>query len=112
MTNTTTRFFEGLKTRGHEPRLERVKASMLFDLTNGEQTKRWHVAIDKGDIVVSHKNAKADCVVRADSSIFDGITSGEVNPVAAVLRGAIAVEGDPELLILLRRLVPASGREQ
>ena len=61
---------------------------------------------------MSHKNAKADCVVRADSSVFDGIASGEMNPVAALLRGAIAVEGDPELLILLRRLVPASGREQ
>ena len=112
MSNTTTRFFEGLKARGHEPRLEKAKVSLRFDLTNGKQTKRWHVAIDKGDIAVSHKNAKADCVVRADSSVFDGIASGEVNPVAAVLRGAIAIEGDPELLILLRRLFPASGREQ
>ena len=112
MTNTTTRFFEGLEARGHEPRLEKVKASLRFDLTNGKQTNRWYVAIDKGDIVVSHKNAKADCVLRADSSVFDGIASGEVNAVAAVLRGAIAIEGDPELIILLRRLVPASGREQ
>ena len=111
MTNTTTRFFEGLKARGHEPRLEKVRASLRFDLTNGK-TNRWYVAIDKGDIAVSHKNAKADCVVRADSSVFDGIASGEVNPVAAVLRGAIAIEGDPELLILFRRLFPASGREQ
>ena len=38
MTNTTTRFFEGLKARGHEPRLEKVKASLRFDLTNGKQT--------------------------------------------------------------------------
>ena len=110
MSNATTRFFEGLEARGHEPRLEKVKASLRFDLTNGKQTNRWHVAIDKGEIAVSHKNAKADCVVRADSSVFDGIASGEVNPVAAVLRGAIAIEGDPELLMLLRRLSPAPGR--
>jgi putative sterol carrier protein len=111
LTNATTRFFEGLEARGHEPRLEKVKASLRFDLTNGKQTNRWHVAIDKGEMAVSHKNAKADCVVRADSSVFDGIASGEVNAVAAVLRGAIAIEGDPELLMLLRRLSPAPGRE-
>ena len=91
MTNATTGFFEGLEARGHEPRLGKVTASLRFDLTNGKQTNRWHVAIDKGEIVVSHKNAKADCVVRADSSVFDGIASGEVNAVAAVLRGAIVV---------------------
>ena len=111
MTNATTGFFEGLEARGHEPRLGKVTASLRFDLTNGKQTNRWHVAIDKGEIVVSHKNAKADCVVRADSSVFDGIASGEVNAVAAVLRGAIVVEGDPELLMLLRRLSPSRGRE-
>jgi len=111
MTDATTRFFEGLKARGREPRLEKVKASLRFDLTNGEQTSRWHVAIDRGDIAVSHKNAKADCVVRADSSVFDGIASGDVNAVAALLRGAIRVEGDPELLMLLRRLAPVAGSE-
>jgi putative sterol carrier protein len=111
MTDTTTRFFEGLKVRGHEPRLKKVKASLRFDLTNGEQANRWHVVIDKGDIAVSHKNAKADCVVRAETTVFDGIANGEVNAVAAVLRGAIVVEGDPELLVLIRRLSPAPGTE-
>ena len=111
MTDTTTRFFEGLKALGHEPRLKKVKASLRFDLTNGKQTNRWHVAIDKGDIAVSHKNAKADCIVRAETSVFDGIASGEMNPVAALLRGAIGIEGDPELLVLIRRLSPAPGRE-
>jgi putative sterol carrier protein len=111
MTNATTRFFEALEARGHEPQLEKVKATLRFDLTNGRQTNRWHVAIDKGDIAVSHRNAKADCVVRTESAVFDGIASGEVNPVAAVLRGAIGIEGDPELLMLLRRVSPAPGRE-
>jgi putative sterol carrier protein len=60
---------------------------------------------------VSHKNAHADCIVRADSAVFDGIAGGEVNPVAAVLRGAIDIEGDPELLMLLLRRSPAPGRE-
>jgi putative sterol carrier protein len=111
MANATTKFFEGLDARGHDPRLEKVKATLRFDLANGKQTNRWFVAIDKGDIAVSHKNARADCVVRTESAVFDGIASGQVNPVAAVLRGAIGVEGDAELLMLLRRLSPAPGRE-
>lgn len=81
MTNATTRFFESLEARGHEPRLEKVRASLRFDLENGKKRNRWHVAVDKGAIAVSHKNAHADCIVRADSSVFDGIASGEVKPV-------------------------------
>ena len=89
MTNATTKFFEGLEARGHEPQLAKVKATLRFDLTNGKQTNRWLVAIDKGDIAVSHKTAKADCVLRADRATFDRIVSGDVNPVTAVLRGAM-----------------------
>jgi putative sterol carrier protein len=111
MTNATTEFFESLEARGHEPRLETVRGSLRFDLENGTKRNRWHVAVDKGEIAVSHKNAKADCIVRADSSVFDGIASGEVNALAAVLRGAIDIEGDPELLMLLLRLSPAWRRE-
>ena len=57
------------------------------------------MAIEKGDIDVSHKNAKADCVVRADKTLFDGIAAGEVNAFAAALRGLIDIEGNPELLV-------------
>jgi putative sterol carrier protein len=111
MTNATTKFFASLEARGHEPRLEKVRGSLRFDLENGKKRNRWHVAVDKGEIAVSHKNAAADCIVRADSSVFDGIARGEVNPLAAVLRGAIDIEGDPELLMLLLRLSAAPGRE-
>ena len=111
MTNATTRFFEGLEARGHEPQLAKVKGTLRFDLMNGRETTRWLVAIDKGDLAVSHKNAKADCVVRTESAVFEGIASGEINPVTAVLRGAIALEGDPEVLVHFRRVFPQPGRD-
>jgi putative sterol carrier protein len=111
MTNATTRFFESLEARGHEPRLEKVRASLRFDLENGKKRNRWHVAVAEGEIAVSHRSAHADCIVRVDSSVFEGIASGEVNPVAAVLRGAVDIEGDPELLMLLFRLAPVPGSE-
>jgi hypothetical protein len=38
---------------------------------------------------------------------FDRIVKGEVNPMVALLRGSMYVEGDPELLVLR---VDAFGR--
>ena len=105
--DATTQFFQGLEARGHEPRLEKVTATLRFDLTNGKRTARWLVAIDKGDIDVSHRNVKADCIVRADKTLFDGIASGEVNAFAAALRGAIGIEGNTEVLVLFQRLFPS-----
>jgi putative sterol carrier protein len=110
MTDATTLFFEELEARGHEPRLQKVTGTFRFDLTNGKRTARWLVSINKGDIAVSHKNARADCVMRAEKTVFDGIASGEVNPVAAVLRGSLGVEGDRELLVLFQRLFPGPPR--
>jgi putative sterol carrier protein len=106
----TTEFFQELEARGHEPGLEKVTGTLRFDLRNGKRTARWLVAIEKGEIDVSHKNTRADCVVRVDKTIFDGIASGEVNAFAATLRGLIDIEGNPELLVFFQRLFPAPPR--
>ena len=110
MADTTTAFFEALQTRGHAPRLEKVTGTFRFELTNGKRKERWLVAVDKGDINVSHKNTSADCVLRSDRQVFEGIISGKVNAFAAVLRGALQVEGDAELLTLFQRVLPAPPR--
>jgi putative sterol carrier protein len=106
MASATTEFFEGLEARGHDPRLEKLRATLRFDLANEKSTSRWLVAIDEGDIDVSHKNAKADCVVRSESRVFDAIARGEVNAFAAVLRGAVALEGNPEVMVIFQRVFP------
>jgi putative sterol carrier protein len=112
MTDTTTKFFRELEARGHEPRLEKVTATFRFDLQNGDHKNRWLVTVDKGDIAVSHRNAKADCVLRADKATFEGIAAGKVNAFAAVLRGTLQVEGDAELLALFQRVLPAPARKR
>jgi putative sterol carrier protein len=112
MTDTTTKFFEELEARGHDPRLEKVTATFRFDLQNGDKKNRWLVTVDKGDIAVSHRNAKADCVLRADKATFEGIAAGKVNAFAAVLRGTLRVEGDAELLALFQRVLPAPARKR
>jgi putative sterol carrier protein len=62
------------------------------------------VAVTKGDIAVSDEDVTADCVVRADRALFDGVVNGETNPMAATLRGALTVEGDVQLLLHFERI--------
>jgi hypothetical protein len=99
-------FFDELGSRGHEPLLGKASGTSRFEVVDGSRTERWLVTIDKGDIGVSRGNAAADCVVRADKAFFDRAVVGEANFLAAVLRGQVALEGDPKLLVLLQRLFP------
>jgi putative sterol carrier protein len=104
--DATEAFFDELGRRGHEPLLGKVTGTIRFDLRHGEETDGWFVAVDKGHLKVSREGAKADCVLTTDKSVFDEVARGEVNPMAALLRGALAFEGNPELLVMFRRLFP------
>jgi putative sterol carrier protein len=106
MTDATTEFFDGLARRGHEPLLEKATGTMQVELVNGEETERWLLTVDKGDVSVSHRNARADVTLRTDKVSFDEIAGGNVNATAAMLRGELAVEGDWELMVLFQRLFP------
>ena len=106
MTDSTAEFFQELGRRGHEPMLEKGAGTIRFDLVDGTRTDRWLVTLDKGDVSVSHKNAAADCIVRAERTLFDAMASGDANGMAAYLRGELTLEGDPELLVLIQRVLP------
>ena len=110
--DATTAFFHELGTRGHEPLLEKATGTIRFEVTNGRRKARWLVTVAKGDVTVSHRNARADCVIRVDRGLFDQIVTGEKNAMAAMLRGAVGVEGRPELLVLFQRLFPAPPRSR
>ena len=105
MPQTATELFESLGRRGHEPLLEQAQGTLRFELENG-QPQRWLIEVDKGDVAVSHANRKADATVYVDAQLFDRIVRGEVNAMAAVLRGAVRVDGDPQLLMLFQRVFP------
>ena len=110
MTDATTQFFEELGRRGHEPLLEKATGKFGFELQDNGRTDSWLVDVDKGDVTVSHKRGAADCMLRAEKAVFDGVAGGEVNATAAVLRGALALEGDWELMVLFQRLFPSPPR--
>jgi putative sterol carrier protein len=106
MADATAGFFDELARRGREPLLGDAVGSVRVELVSDSRVDLWRVELDKGDVSVSRGGGAADCVVRADKRLFDGIAAGEVNAMAALLRGALAFEGDPELLLRLQRVFP------
>jgi hypothetical protein len=101
---STAAFLEGLGRRGHEPLLERVQATVRFDVVDSVRTEQRLVSIDHGDIRVSAGEGPADCVLVGDGAVFDAVIDGRTSAMAALLRGALEVDGDPQLLVLAQRL--------
>jgi putative sterol carrier protein len=112
MADATAELFEALVERGHEPLLEKATGTVRFDLKEGKKTDRWLVTVVKGDFAVSRQNLRADCIVTADKALFDDIASGRTNAMAALLRGAMRVEGDVQLFVLFQRLLPGPPRSR
>jgi hypothetical protein len=110
-TSTTGAFFQQLEARGHEPALEKVTGTLRFDVVEGpRRVTRWLVSVKRGDIAVARGGGEADCVVRADAELFEGVARGRVNAFTAMLRGALHAEGDVALLVLFQRLFPDPPR--
>jgi hypothetical protein len=99
-------FFQRL-THGAPVRLlRRADGSLRIDLTSGTTTERWFITIRKDAVSVSHRNAKADAVIRTSKDLFEGMVTGRVNAMTAALRGVVSLEGDPSLLVLFQRALP------
>jgi predicted lipid carrier protein YhbT len=106
MGEATSEFFTDLAGRGQEPLLRKARGTLRFEVADGKRVERWVVTADRGKLAVSRRAARADCVVRGPAEVFDAIVGGEQNALTALLRGAVEVEGDVELLVLFQRLFP------
>jgi putative sterol carrier protein len=106
MTDPTTAFFQGLTLRGREPAFADLTATVRFDVARDSGTRSWLLAIDHGEVGVSQTDRDADCVISTNEELFRALTRGEANTMAAVLRGEVAVTGDPELVVAVQRLFP------
>jgi|RhiMethySRZTD1v2_1073278.scaffolds.fasta_scaffold59492_3 putative sterol carrier protein len=107
MSDAIAEFFDALTGAEHVQLLERVRGTLRLELDHGGQTERRLVEIDRGTVSVSGRQAKADCTIRTDRQLFEGMVGGRVNAMAALLRGQIAVEGNPNLLMQFQRLLPS-----
>ena len=99
-------FFADLERRGHEPMLRRVSATVRWDILDGDRTEHRLVRIARGDLQVAVSDAPADCVIVAERAVCDDVVTGRTSALAALLRGAAAVDGEFALMVLAQRLFP------
>jgi putative sterol carrier protein len=109
MTEPTRQFFARLAEQP-QPALGNMSGVVRFDIDDGERTEHWYLQIRKGDVTVSHEGPEAQCVISADIATFDAILTGKMNAMAAVLRGAVTIEGKVVLLAALQRLFPGTAK--
>jgi len=110
MKPSSAAFFDELGRHGHEPLLERVTSTVRFDIADGASVDHRLMRIDRGDIAVTADDVPADCTVIIDDALFDEIIGGRTGAMAAFLRGALIIVGDPEVLVLVQRLFPGHPR--
>jgi putative sterol carrier protein len=100
MKEITRQFFTALEAQPALP--GRQTGVLRIDLADGERTEHWYLDIRKSDVRASHKGATPDCTVSTDLATFEAIVDGRMNAMAAVLRGAIQIEGRFPLIIALQ----------
>ena len=107
MSDATAEFFERLGKRTEpEPLLRNASGTVRIDLEEAGETESWFVMLKKGRVGLSRQADHVDVTLRMSRELFDRLCSGTANATAAVLRGAMTVEGDPKLMILLQRVFP------
>lgn len=99
-------FMDGVATRGHEPSLANATGTVRFEIVDGRQTERWLLTVTTGELAISRKNVRPDVTLRAPRALFEQIFQGKTNATAAFLRGALQIEGNVELIVLVQRLLP------
>jgi putative sterol carrier protein len=86
--------------------LHQLSGTIRFDLRDGKAVESWFLELDKGDVKISHRKARADCVAAMDRELCDALVTGEKNGFAAALRGEVDLEGEAALLLEFQRLFP------
>jgi SCP-2 sterol transfer family len=106
-------FFEGLSRRGYEPRLVRFGGTIRFELGRDQSAEPWLLRLDHGHIQVTREDGPADLIIKADRAAFNrilGAGGGGRDIMAAYVRQAIMVEGNPRMLYVLRILGGSADR--
>lgn len=112
MADATGAFFDALGRRGYDPALQRASGTVAIEVAKGRARRRWLVTIDKGAVSVARTGGPADVTIRTDDDVFRSLASGRTSPMAAIVRGSVTVEGDPQLLLLFRRLLPGPPKRR
>jgi len=93
------KIFSGLTTQAAN--VDALGAKIKFQLDDSS------ILIDgTGDNnVVSMADGEADCVISTTKETFSQLTSGDLNPMMAVMTGKIKIKGDMGLAMKLQSLI-------
>jgi hypothetical protein len=101
----TEEFFERLSHCGYEPRLVRFAGTIRFEVDRDRPVEHWLLRVDQGRVQVTKEDGPADLTVKADRTVLNrvfGGGGGSRDIMAAYVRQAIMVEGNPRMLYVLR----------
>jgi hypothetical protein len=107
MGDTIDSFFASLAAQDRVPLLRYVSDTLRVDVVSGSSVAHWFVDVRDGAVEVTRSDAPASAVMRTDGPTLDALVTGRANTMAAVLRGAVEVEGNLGLIVLLQRLFPS-----
>ncbi|MEO3929575.1 SCP2 sterol-binding domain-containing protein [Micromonosporaceae bacterium B7E4] len=107
MADPTAEFFSRIEERGPDLLPAKARGTLRFDLDRDGQVGHWFVAINRGNVLVSHERREADCVVAAEKELFDKLATGEAQVLAAYNRNDLTVRGNLPLLLVFRRAFPS-----
>ena len=108
MAELDQRLLEDISEWSHERPVPAVDGVVRLDVRDDDRVDTWYLTITKGVVSVSRQGDKPDCVLAGDVATFDAVLSGKANAMAALLRGALDVQGKVVLLTALQRLFPGS----
>lgn len=103
---TADEYFETLDRRFQPDRAEGIDVVFQLDLS-GPGGREAYIAVAGATLVVGEgRHPAADLTLRTDAETWVRIANGAAHTQMTYLTGAIQVEGDLELTLLMRRLLP------
>lgn len=111
MADLVEEFFAGLAAHPGRLMSEKFTGTLRFDLTRqGRVVEHWYVAIDRGEISVSHDTREADAIMITERETYQRIITGEIGIVAAIFSNQVGVMGDVALMVAFKRFyLPPPG---
>ncbi|QLQ38142.1 SCP2 sterol-binding domain-containing protein [Micromonospora robiginosa] len=107
MSEAIERFFASLPARAPALLRSPISGTLQIDLTDGNHTEHWYVALAPGSARVSRQEERpADAVLTIGTPLFEGLVTGREAALSAVLRNEATFGGHVVLFLALRRFLP------
>lgn len=105
MTSETAKHaLQALSESADAEKLEGMDAIILFDVS-GEGQEQWTVTIHDGQVTVDEGGTeKPTITVEATAADLKALVAGDLNPMAAFMKGRLKVKGDISMAMQLQKL--------